>query len=104
MKITPTLFLISIFAFSFNLKADAQVFASETLQTMRICNTIMNMQDANPNNPQLRIGRRECNVRAYNVRLCTSSGGEFAECWDTQYTRPVQITTEQLEGIIDNDR
>ncbi|MGI2908760.1 hypothetical protein [Tolypothrix sp. VBCCA 56010] len=70
----------------------------------KICNIIINMQDADPNNLELRIGRRECDVRAYNVQLCTASGGEFAACWDYHYTQSVNISTEELEGIIANNQ
>lgn len=106
MKPSTICSIFSIFVFCIPLKANAQAFNSETIFIARICNTIMNMQDANPNNYQLRIGRRECNLRAYYVRLCASSEYQDNEytCWDRHYTRAVHITTRQLIGIINNVR
>jgi hypothetical protein len=104
MKFSTIGSIFSIFVFCIPLKANAQVFNSETLTTARTCNTIVNMQDANPNNYQLRIGRRECNLRAYYVRLCTSSGYEYRSCWDNYYTRAIHVTTRQLIGIINNNQ
>lgn len=103
-KFVTCLFVISLSLASFSLKANAQIFSSDTLTILRICNTIMNLQDADPDNPELRIGRRECNVRAYNVQLCTASGGNYAACWDENYTRAVDVSTEQLEEIIANNQ
>lgn len=110
MKFAAVLSVLSLSVVNFALKANAQVFAPETLRTLQICNTIMNMQDADPDNPELRIGRRECNLRAYYVNLCTASGGEYASCWDNNYNdvndygQPVQITTDELEDIIVNNQ
>jgi hypothetical protein len=104
IKFTAILSIISLSLINFPLKAEAQFFDSETNRTLGICNTIMYMQDADPNNLELRIARRECNLRAYNVRLCTASGYEFVACWDHKYIQPVHITTEELENVIINNQ
>jgi hypothetical protein len=110
IKFTAFLSILSVSVINFAPQANAQVFDPETLITLQICNTIMNMQDVNPDNLELRIGRRECNLRAYYVNLCTASGGEYASCWDNNYNddniyrQPVQTTTEELEGIIVNNQ
>lgn len=103
-KLVASLFIVPLTVVSFSYKSNAQVFNPETLRTVQICNTIMNMQDADPDNPELRIGRRECNVRAYNVQLCTASGDNFAACWDKKYTHTVKVSTEELEEIIANNQ
>ncbi|WP_445634694.1 hypothetical protein NSTC745_06532 [Nostoc sp. DSM 114161] len=103
-KLVASLFIVPLTVFSFSLKSNAQVFAPETLTTLQICNSIMNLQDADPDNSELRIGRRECEVRAYNVQLCTASGSNYAACWDENYTQAVNISTEELEEIIANNQ
>lgn len=103
LKLAAVLSIIPFSVVNFTLNANAQVFNQKTLRMVQICNTIMNMQDADPNNVELRIGRRECNIRAYNVQLCTASGGEFRGCWDEYYTQSVNTSTDELEAIIANN-
>ncbi|MBN3940873.1 MAG: hypothetical protein V7L21_07240 [Nostoc sp.] len=103
-KLVASLFIVPLTVVSFSHESNAQVFNPKTLRTVQICNTIMNMQDADPDNPELRIGRRECNVRAYNVQLCTASGSNYAACWDEKYTQVVNVSTEELEKIIANNQ
>ncbi|MEH2184265.1 hypothetical protein [Nostoc sp.] len=103
-KLVASLFVVPLTVFSFSLKSNAQIFDPETLTTLQICNTIMNLQDADPDNYELRIGRRECDVRAYYVQLCTASGYDFAACWDENYTQAVDVSTEELEEIIANNQ
>lgn len=104
MKLSTIGSIFSVFLFCIPLKANAQVFNSGTLYTLKICQAIMNMQDANPNNYQLRIGRRECNLRAYYAQLCNSSGYEYTFCWNTYYTQKIHVTTQQLISIINNNQ
>jgi len=74
--------MISLLLLNSTQKAEAQIYSDATIVTFQICNTIMNMHDADPENVELTIGRRECNARAYNAQLCTASGGAFADCWN----------------------
>jgi hypothetical protein len=103
MKLSTIGSIFSIFLLCFPLKANAQVFNSETLYTLKICQAIANMQTANPNNYALRVGRRECNLRAYYVQLCTSSGYEYRTCWDNYYTQAIHVNTQRLRDIVNNN-
>jgi hypothetical protein len=94
--------MILLFLLNLTQRADAQ--ASEaTLDTLQICNTIMNMHDADPQNPELSMGRRECNARAYMVQLCASSTAS-AGCWDANYPNPVDLDNDDLITIIENNQ
>ncbi|GAB4236928.1 MAG: hypothetical protein Kow0049_22330 [Stanieria sp.] len=63
----------------------------------------MNLHDADPENPELTMARRECDLRAYYVNLCAASGGEFSTCWDDNYPVDHDLTISDLEIIRDNN-
>ena len=99
-----TLPIISLLLLNFTQKADAQIYSEATTVTFQVCNTIMNMHDADPENVELTIGRRECNARAYNAQLCTASGGAFADCWNYYYPVAVDLELDELVAIIQNNQ
>lgn len=103
-RVLATLPMISLLLLNFTQKADAQIYSDATITTMQICNTIMNMHDADPENVELTIGRRECNARAYNAQLCTASGGAFADYWNYYYPVAVDLEIDELVAIIQNNQ
>lgn len=103
-RFVVTLPMISLLLLNFSQKADAQVIWEETMTMLRICNTIMNMHDADPENLELTIGRRECDARAYMVQLCIAETmGAYADCWNARYTQPVDSSVD-LVAIIENNQ
>lgn len=100
-----TLPMISLLLLNFSQKAEAQVLSEETSTTLQICNTIMNMHDADPENPELSMGRRECDLRAYYVQLCVAyPGAAYAPCWNANYPRPIELDNNDLITIIQNNQ
>lgn len=103
-RFLATLPIISLLLLNFTQKADAQIYSDATLTTLQICNTIMNMHDADPENIELGMGRRECDARAYKVQLCTASGGAYADCWNVHYPVAVDLEIDDLVAIIQNNQ
>ncbi|MBE9019033.1 hypothetical protein IQ272_23360 [Chroococcidiopsidales cyanobacterium LEGE 13417] len=104
-RVLATLPMISLLLLNFTQKADAQIYSDATTVTFQICNTIMNMHDADPENIELGMGRRECNARAYMVQLCIAETmGAYAFCWNDRYPVPVDLEINDLVAIIQNNQ
>ncbi|AFZ36955.1 hypothetical protein Sta7437_3454 [Stanieria cyanosphaera PCC 7437] len=109
LKFAAVLSVLSLSTVNYYLKASAEVYDFATLRTARVCNTIMNMQNADPHNLDLIMARKECNLRNYYVQVCESSGKSLKLCQrdnyndSNEYGQPPKFTTAQLEDIIEKN-